>query len=106
VHIGINAAERNFTDVHVVMGSVAPTVLRIKEAEEGLIGRGINCQNIENAAEIVKNKTNPITDVRSTAEYRRDVSGNLFIEAMSDSLEQLGAVKLMSLTQDVNETFR
>jgi CO/xanthine dehydrogenase FAD-binding subunit len=90
VCIGVNAAERKFTDVHVVLGSVAPTVLRIKEAEERLIGRSINRQNIENAAEIVKNNINPITDVRATAEYRKDVSGDLFIEAMSESLEQLG----------------
>jgi carbon-monoxide dehydrogenase medium subunit len=90
VQIGVNAAEGKFTDVHVVMGSVAPTVLRIREAEESLIGRSINRQNIENAAEIVKNKISPISDVRATADYRKDVSGNLFIEAMSDSLEQLG----------------
>ena len=90
VYIGVNAAERKFTDVHVVMGSVAPTVLRIREAEESLIGKSINRQNIENAAEIVRSKINPISDVRATAEYRKDVSGNLFIQAMSDSLEQLG----------------
>ncbi|MGI6406180.1 MAG: hypothetical protein ACOX2E_06925, partial [Syntrophaceticus sp.] len=59
-------------------------------AEESLIGRSINRQNIENAAEIMKNKISPISDVRSTAGYRKDVSGDLFIQAMSESLEQLG----------------
>lgn len=90
VQIGVNVTEHRFTDVKIALGAVAPTVLRIKEAEECLLDKSISEDNIKAAAEIIKNKIEPITDVRATAEYRREVSGNIFMRAMYDSLGQFG----------------
>lgn len=90
VQIGVDDNKCKFTNVRIAIGSVAPTVLRLKEAEESLLGKRINRENIETAAEVVKNNVNPITDIRATAEYRREMSCNLFMQAVYESLNQLG----------------
>lgn len=90
VQIGVDDNKRKFTHVRVAIGSVAPTVLRLKEVEESLLGKRINRENIETAAAIVKNKVNPISDIRATAAYRRETSCNLFMQAVYESLNQLG----------------
>lgn len=57
----------------VALGSVAPTVLRLRETETVLAAGG----SIEEAREALAKEIRPIDDLRSTAEYRRRVSGNL-----------------------------
>jgi xanthine dehydrogenase small subunit len=57
----------------VSLGSVAPTVVRLPETEAALAsGAGI-----AEARRALDAEINPIDDLRSTAEYRRRVSGNL-----------------------------
>jgi len=57
----------------IALGSVAPTVLRMPRTEQALAqGAGI-----EDAARIMETEIRPIDDLRSTALYRRRVSGNL-----------------------------
>ena len=57
----------------IAFGSVAATVVRAPRTEAAL-GRG---ESIEEAARILEDEIKPIDDVRSTAEYRRRVAGNL-----------------------------
>ena len=57
----------------VALGSVAPTVLRLRETEAILAAGG----SIEEARRVLVAEIRPIDDLRSTAEYRRRVSGNL-----------------------------
>ncbi len=57
----------------IALGSVAPTVLRPRETEAVLAAGG----SIEEARQILVEEIRPIDDLRSTAEYRRRVSGNL-----------------------------
>lgn len=57
----------------VALGSVAPTVLRLRETEAILAAGG----SIEEARRNLASEIRPIDDLRSTAEYRRRVSGNL-----------------------------
>jgi CO/xanthine dehydrogenase FAD-binding subunit len=55
------------------LGSVAPTVVRLPKTEAALAsGAGI-----ANARRALEAEIQPIDDLRSTAEYRRRVSGNL-----------------------------
>ncbi len=58
----------------IALGAVAPTPLRIKRAEETLNGKKFDENIVEESARIVSEDIKPITDVRSTAEYRREVS--------------------------------
>ncbi len=57
----------------VAIGSVAPTVVRLPRTESALAAGA----PIGRAREILFSEIQPIDDVRSTADYRRDVSANL-----------------------------
>ena len=57
----------------VALGSVGPTVVRARRAEHALAGG----QGIDAAVAALQTEISPIDDVRSTAEYRRVVAGNL-----------------------------
>ncbi len=57
----------------VTLGSVAPTVIRIPEAEAALIGQMLRPEVIREAALTAARVPTPIDDVRSTAEYRTEM---------------------------------
>jgi xanthine dehydrogenase small subunit len=57
----------------IALGSVGPTVVRMARTEEAL-ARGAS---IDEAMRILETEIRPIDDVRSTADYRRTVAGNL-----------------------------
>ena len=56
-------------------GSVAPVPLRLKKAEELFENTVISKKIIQEAQKIAMNSISPITDIRSTAEYRREIVG-------------------------------
>jgi CO/xanthine dehydrogenase FAD-binding subunit len=59
----------------VAAGSVAPRPLRLREVESHLEGKTLSASVIAAAQEIAMRTISPITDVRSTAEYRRQIVG-------------------------------
>jgi carbon-monoxide dehydrogenase medium subunit len=59
---------------HLVLGAVAPIPLRVKIAEEALIGQAQAEEAFQQAAELVHAEVRPISDQRSSAEYRRRMS--------------------------------
>jgi CO/xanthine dehydrogenase FAD-binding subunit len=63
------------------LGSVAPTVVRLPRTEAALAGGA----PIAEARAILEAEIHPIDDLRSTAEYRRRVSGNLLEQFWSDT---------------------
>lgn len=67
------AGVRDGTSVRLALGSVAPTVVRARRTEAALA----NGASIDEAVELLGEDIAPIDDVRSTADYRRLVSGNL-----------------------------
>ena len=64
-------------DVRIALGSVAPTVVRARRAEDGLRGRTLDQGAIAAAAETLASEIAPIDDIRSTARYRARVAANL-----------------------------
>lgn len=72
------AVRYNDGTVHVALGSVGPTVLRATTAERYLTEqRTINDDVASEFARLVAGDVRPITDHRSTAEYRRHAAGVL-----------------------------
>jgi len=55
------------------LGSVAPTPIRATEAEELLLGKVLDADLAAQAAEVAARATAPITDIRGSADYRREV---------------------------------
>jgi len=75
--------------VRIALGAVAPTPIRAYKTEEFLVGKEFNEENLKKAAEIVKTEVKPITDIRSTAEYRREVSGVIVKDALLRAYERI-----------------
>ncbi len=80
------------TDVRIAFGAVAPVPLRIKTAEEMLLGADVS--RIEDAliGEVgnkAADEIKPITDVRSSAEYRREISRVLTKRAIMNNIQVL-----------------
>ena len=63
----------------LALGSVGPRVLRCREAESCLQGRPLTREPLTQAATLIRQTVQPISDVRATAEYRRQVAGNLML---------------------------
>ena len=61
-------------DIKVVLGAVADRPLRVREVELCIVDQETTDEVIEAAAQRVTECIAPITDVRSTAEYRAQVS--------------------------------
>lgn len=62
---------RSKYDVRVSLGSVAPTPIRVPEAEE-ILKESISASSIEKAASAAETAAKPISDIRASAEYRND----------------------------------
>jgi len=75
-------------DARLAFGSVAETPVRAPDAEAVLRGKTLTDELIEEAAEAVKSSVAPITDVRGTAEYRRDMCGVLLKRALNEAAER------------------
>jgi CO/xanthine dehydrogenase FAD-binding subunit len=70
------------TEARLALGAVAPTPLRVPEAEAALTAGGLGPAAIERAAELAMAASRPIGDVRATAEYRREMVGALVRRAL------------------------
>jgi carbon-monoxide dehydrogenase medium subunit len=75
-------------DVRIALGAVAPTPIRAKKAEEALKGQRPEAQGIAAAAEAASEETSPLSDIRSTAEYRREMTRLLVRKALETALER------------------
>jgi CO/xanthine dehydrogenase FAD-binding subunit len=64
-------------DVRLAFGSVAPTVVRARHAEAALRGQLLQPETVAAARAALAKDITPIDDIRSTAEYRLRVAGNL-----------------------------
>lgn len=70
----VRTRKGKFEEVRVALGAVAPIPMRGRKVEEALKGSEVNEQKIVQAAERVREEVSPITDVRASAEYRKDMS--------------------------------
>jgi carbon-monoxide dehydrogenase medium subunit len=63
--------------VYIAMAAVAPTPIRLKELEETINARTLDKETVLLAVKEVVRHIQPISDVRSSAEYRLHVAGVL-----------------------------
>lgn len=77
-------------DARVVLGAVAPTPIRARKAEETLIGSRPSEELFGDAADVASSESKPISDVRATAEYRREMCGVLVRRALMEAYARAG----------------
>lgn len=73
VMVVCDTAER-CTLARIALGAVAPRPLRAHEAENALLGRPLQADEIAEAARLAAEATRPISDIRGTAAYRKRVT--------------------------------
>ena len=71
-------------ELRFALGSVAPTVRRLRRLEALVAGERVTPALLEQAAHLVAEEISPIDDVRSTADYRRHVSQALLRRFLTD----------------------
>lgn len=67
-------SDGNCASVRIALGAVAPTPMRAFGAEGRLVGQPPTDANIAESARIAAQSCSPIADVRSGAEYRREIA--------------------------------
>jgi len=76
------AKDKKCSGVRVVLGAVAPTPIRAKRAEAALEGQVLSEALAEKAGQIAAEEAKPISDVRSSADYRRAMVGTMTKRAL------------------------
>jgi carbon-monoxide dehydrogenase medium subunit len=76
------------TAARVAIGAVAPTALRVPEAEQALVGSSLDEAALKRAAAAASAAARPIDDKRGTASYRRTVAGVLTRRAAAIAAER------------------
>lgn len=75
-------------DARVVLGAVAPVPMRSKNAEGILIGQTISDKLLKQAAAAAAAECTPITDIRGSAEYRREMIRVLTRRALRKAIDE------------------
>jgi carbon-monoxide dehydrogenase medium subunit len=76
------------TDAVIALGAVAPTVVRVRAAEDALVGQAIDDDVIAAVAAAARDACNPIDDRRGTKAYRIQVAGVLAGRAVRAAAER------------------
>jgi len=77
VGVALRIENQVITQARVGYGSVAPVPLRGAQAETALMGSPLSAEVIKKCEAAARNEIKPITDVRASEEYRREVVGVL-----------------------------
>jgi len=75
-------------DIKIALGSVAPTPIRAKKAEDIIRGHEPSQELIAKAAAIASDETHPIDDIRSSAEHRHNMVNILTAHAIAEAVKQ------------------
>jgi aerobic carbon-monoxide dehydrogenase medium subunit len=74
-------------DIKIALGAVAPTPIRARKAEHILRGKKANNDLLEEAGRAASAESQPIDDVRSSADYRKKLVTVLTIRAIKQAIE-------------------
>jgi carbon-monoxide dehydrogenase medium subunit len=87
VAAGIQLEDSNVRAARIVLGAVAPVPLRVRPAEETLIGKPLTEAAMEAASSIAAEECSPISDLRGSEWYRRRMVGVLVRRALASLSE-------------------
>jgi CO/xanthine dehydrogenase FAD-binding subunit len=80
---------QKISEIRLAAASLAPFPTRLSRAEAVMLGQPVTVETVQAARKALLTEAQPIDDIRSTAEYRRQVAANL-LEEFLRSLPQEG----------------
>lgn len=86
----VDPATKKVLKARIALASVAPTPVRARAAEAVLEGNVITADLIKSAGAAAVESATPITDVRGSAEYRRELVNVLTVRTLNICLERIG----------------
>jgi len=84
--IGLESAD--IKDARIAMSSVGPNPLRAKKAEEVIMSGNLDEERMREAARVTAAETSPITDMRCSASYRKEMVQVLTFRALQEAMQK------------------
>jgi xanthine dehydrogenase small subunit len=78
--VWMQMAEGMIQQVRLAFGGVGPMVIRLPDTEAILQGKNPTLKLFEQAGAVARQEVKPISDVRGSAAYRRQLAGNVLIK--------------------------
>jgi CO/xanthine dehydrogenase FAD-binding subunit len=88
--LSLSTQDRKLKAVRIALGAVGPRPMRASQAEVVLTKNLLNREGIEAAAVQAAKEAEPISDLRSSAEYRRELVKVLTRRTLNKACESLG----------------
>lgn len=89
--VQLDESRNKIVSARIALGAVAPTPLYVPEAGAALAGQVANEEAIAKAAKIAQEAAKPISDMRGTAEYRKQLVAVLTRRALNQAIERAKA---------------
>ena len=87
--------ERVIKEIRIAVGAAAATPVRAYQTEKALTGKEYDLTKIQKNLALIESDISPITDVRSTAEYRKEVAPILLKDTLKLAWERAGGEVLI-----------
>lgn len=71
-------------EIRLALGAVGPVPIRAKNTEDLLRGSNLKNLPLKEARNLLENEISPLDDERSTAHYRRIVTGNILVQMLGE----------------------
>jgi aerobic carbon-monoxide dehydrogenase medium subunit len=84
----LDASRERCLEARVALGAVAPTAVRVHEAERALEGQPVGAEAFRRASEAAQRACRPIDDVRASATFRQHLVGVLVRRALDRCVER------------------
>lgn len=88
-YVKLDGKKKVCKDARIALGAVAPTPIRVPEAEKLLKNREINEAQVAEAARIAGMTCRPISDIRASLEYRCSMVEALTKRALVEALRRI-----------------
>ncbi len=76
-------------EASIALGAVGPTIVRPRKVEQFLLGKPFSEATMRQAGELATEEISPISDVRGSAEYRTQLTRNVFLKFFYENQPEL-----------------
>lgn len=87
VGLSFEARKERCREVRIALGAVGPVPLRVRGAEARIRGREVDEETIAAASRLASEEIQPISDIRASGEYRREMVRVLIQRALREARE-------------------